>query len=161
MNRLLLMIVLLGLLTAACSTASNSAAQNSNAPASAAAENKATQAKTSTTAPAQKTSESSVQGAERIKLARGESDTDLTVNLGAGETKKFVAYVTKGFMVCIMRNADSGSRVTIKVNGKIRNPDDGPCGEHAKAAGDQVIEFTNNGDSAIPFGVSVGFHEHG
>lgn len=118
-------------------------------------------AKPETPAPEPKAEEAISSGTERIKLDKGASDTDLDINLDARETKKYVAFVAKGFMTCIMPNTDLGSKVTVKVNGVTRNlAEDGPCGEHAKTAGDQTIEFINNGNKEIPFVANVSFNEH-
>lgn len=97
--------------------------------------------------------------AERIKLAKGKSDVDLDIQLEGKTTKKYVAFVAKGYMTCIMPETSLGSGVTIKVNGKVHNPDNGPCTKHSTVAGDQFIEFINNGNKEKNFSVSVGFHQ--
>ncbi|MFT3744650.1 MAG: hypothetical protein QM785_10205 [Pyrinomonadaceae bacterium] len=97
---------------------------------------------------------------ERIKLAKGESDVDLDINLDARETKTYVAYVGKGKMTCILPNTNLGTKVTIKINGKVLNPNVSTCSAHSAKAEDQVIEFINNGNKEIPFMATVGFHEH-
>ncbi|MBL7978140.1 MAG: hypothetical protein JNN12_07345 [Bacteroidetes Order II. Incertae sedis bacterium] len=98
---------------------------------------------------------------ERIKLAKGASDTDLKITLDAGETKAYVAFVQKGFMTCIMPDTDLGTKVTVTVNGKVRDlAEDGPCSDHATKSGDQTIAFTNNGNKEIPFMANLSFNEH-
>lgn len=97
---------------------------------------------------------------ERIKLAKGESDVDLDINLDARETKAYVAFVGKGKMTCIVPNTNLGTKVTIKINGKVLNPNASTCSAHSTKAEDQVIEFINNGNKEIPFMATVGFHEH-
>lgn len=97
---------------------------------------------------------------ERIKLAKGESDVDLDINLDARETKTYVAFVGKGKMTCIVPNTNLGSKVTIMINGKVLNPNVSTCSAHSTKAEDQVIEFINNGNKEIPFMATVGFHEH-
>lgn len=99
-------------------------------------------------------------GAERIKLAKGQSDVDLDLQIEGRETKKYVAYVGKGYMTCIVPATNLGTGVTIKVNGKILNPNNSTCTAHSVTAGDQTIEFINNGNKEKGFSVSVGFHQH-
>lgn len=99
-------------------------------------------------------------GAERIKLAKRQSDVDLDLQIEGRETKKYVAYVGKGYMTCIVPATNLGTGVTIKVNGKVLNPNNSTCTAHSTAAGDQTIEFINNGNKEKGFSVSVGFHQH-
>ena len=94
-------------------------------------------------------------------MAKGASDADLNIILDARETKSYVAFVQKGFMTCIMPNTDLGAKVTVKVNGEVRDlAEDGPCSDHATESGDQTIEFINNGNKEIPFMANVSFNEH-
>lgn len=97
---------------------------------------------------------------ERIKLAKGKSDVDLDIQLEGRATKKYVAFVGKGYMTCIVPATNLGTGVTIKVNGKVLNPNNSTCTAHSTAAGDQFIEFINNGNKEKGFSVSVGFHQH-
>lgn len=96
---------------------------------------------------------------ERINLAKGESDADLDINLDARETKTYVAFVGKGKMTCIVPNTNLGSKVSIRINGKILNPNVSTCSARSLKAEDQVIEFINNGNKEIPFMATVGFHD--
>lgn len=98
--------------------------------------------------------------AERIKLAKGQSDVDLDIQIEGRKTKKYVAYVAKGYMTCIVPATNLGTGVTIKVNGKVLNPNNSTCTAHSTAAGDQMIEFINNGNREKGFSVTVGFHQH-
>ena len=98
--------------------------------------------------------------AERLKFAKGQSDVDLDLQIEGRETKKYVAYVAKGYMTCIVPATNLGTGVTIKVNGKVLNPNNSTCTAHSTAAGDQIIEFINNGNKEKGFSVTVGFHQH-
>lgn len=98
--------------------------------------------------------------AERIKFAKGKSDVDLDLQIEGRATKKYVAFVGKGYMTCIVPSTNLGSGVTIKVNGKVLNPNNSTCTTHSTAAGDQFIEFINNGNKEKGFSVSIGFHQH-
>lgn len=97
---------------------------------------------------------------ERIKLAKGKSDVDLDIQLDSKASKKYVAFVAKGYMTCVMPETSLDSGIVIKINGKVHNPNNGPCTKHSTAAGDQFIEFINNGNKEKNFTVSVGFHQH-
>lgn len=97
--------------------------------------------------------------AERIQLSKGQTDADLDLQLEGKETRSYVAYVLKGYMTCIMPQTNLGSGVTIKVNGNVLNPNNGPCTARSTTAGDQIIEFINNGNREKNFTVSVGFHQ--
>jgi len=99
--------------------------------------------------------------AERIQIARGESGADLNIQLEGKTTKKYVAFVAKGYMTCVMPETELGSGVTIKINGKVHNPDNGPCTTHSTKAGDQTIEFINNGNNVKNITVSISFNQHG
>ena len=99
--------------------------------------------------------------AERIELARGASDVELYIELAPGETKKFVAYVKKGYMTCIRTDKDFGAQLTIQAGGFFANSENGPCSEHQDKAGDMPIWFVNNGSKKLKFTATVGFHQHG
>ena len=99
---------------------------------------------------------------ERIQLAKGASGVDLNIQLEGNATKKYVAFVTKGYMTCVMPETSLGAGVTIKINGKVHNPDnDGPCTAHSTKAKDQTIEFINNDNNVKNINVSISFNKHG
>ncbi len=160
------MILLVALLAFGLSACGNNAATGSNqtgaAPSSAPAKADEGKAATKPTpAPATETGGADGQTTERIQLAKGKSDTDLQVSLAPKQSKKYVAFVAKGYMTCIGPFESLDSNVTIKLNGKALDlAENGPCSEHAKTAGDQHIEFTNNGNKQVSFSAPVGFHEH-
>jgi hypothetical protein len=110
---------------------------------------------------ADSSSETASEESERIQFAKGQSSVDLDIQLEGKATKKYVAFVKKGFMTCIMPETSLGSGVTIKINGKVHNPDNGPCTAHSTKAGDQTIEFINNGNKEKNITVTVSFNEHG
>lgn len=157
MKKIFMMLVMTGFMTA-CNKPT--APENAATPSAAVPTTPAPETKPQD-APAPEATAPATDDMERIQLAKGASDTDLDIVLDARETKKFVAFVAKGYMTCIMPNADLGSKITVKVDGKTRNlAEDGPCGEHATKAGDQVIEFINNGNKEFPFVANVSFNEH-
>lgn len=102
------------------------------------------------------------QTAERIKVAKGETDAEISGNLAAKKSKKYVANVGKGLMICIQPGEDLNSKITVKLNGKLLNiAENGPCSKHTTKAGDHFIEIGNSGTKALPFSFTVGFYEHG
>lgn len=110
---------------------------------------------------ADSSSETGSEESEKIQFAKGQSSVDLDIQLEGKATKKYVAFVAKGFMTCVMPETSLGSSITIKVNGKVHNPDNGPCTAHSTKAGDQIIEFINNGGSVKNITVSISFNQHG
>ncbi len=102
------------------------------------------------------------QTAERIKVPKGETDAEISGNLAAKKSKKYVAAVGKGLMICIMPGEDLNAKITVKLNGKLLNlAENGPCSKHTTKAGDHFIEIGNSGTKALPFTFTVGFYEHG
>ncbi len=162
-NGMILLVALLAFGLSACgNNAPTGSSQNGGATSSAPAKADEGKAATNPTpAPATETVGADGQTAERIQLAKGKSDTDLKVALAPKQRKKYVAFVAKGYMTCIGPFESLDSNITIKLNGKALDlAENGPCSEHAKTAGDQVIEFTNKGDKQVSFSAPVGFHEH-
>jgi hypothetical protein len=102
------------------------------------------------------------QTAERIKVPKGKTDAEISGNLAPKKSKKYVAGVGKGLMICIMPGEDVNAKITVKLDGKLLDlAENGPCSEHTKKAGDHTIEIGNSGTKALPFTFTVGFYEHG
>ncbi len=102
------------------------------------------------------------QTAERIKVAKGKTDAEISGNLAAKGVKKYVAAVGKGLMIGIMPGEDLNGKITVKLDGKLLNlAENGPCSKHTTKAGDHIIEIGNSGTKALPFTFTVGFYEHG
>lgn len=101
---------------------------------------------------------------ERIELPKGSVFTDLEITLAPGESKQFVAFVKKGFMVCVESNKNLGSSVEIEVDAKALNlkktATNSDCTVKAFESRDQYIYFRNNGRNRISFTANVGFYNN-
>lgn len=101
---------------------------------------------------------------ERIQLPRNAVFTDLEITLEPGDTRQFVAYVKKGFMVCIEPNRKLGSNVKIGVDARVldmsKSATNTACTAKAIESGDQYIFFENSGRSRISFTANVGFYNN-
>lgn len=98
---------------------------------------------------------------ERIELARNTVFTDIEMTLDPGETRQFVAYVKKGFMVCIESNKKLGSNVKVGVDAKtLSMSNTSNCTAKAIESRDQYIYFENSGRNKISFTATVGFYNN-
>lgn len=108
-----------------------------------------------------KTSPSNETQAERIQLPKGEQVAVISGTLGSKDSKKYVAYVIKGNMICIVPSDDLASNIRVKLDGKEFDFRDSTCGEHQTTTKEHIIEIYNNADKNSAFKFDVGFSEHG
>ena len=100
-------------------------------------------------------------GAERIQLPKGEQVAVLSGTLGAKQSKKYVAYVIKGNLICIVPSDDLNANIKARLDGKEFDFRDSTCTEHQTQTKDHTIEIYNSGSGNSPFQLDVGFSEHG
>lgn len=115
----------------------------------------ATTEKPKTTPEAQKTD------TERIQLPKGEQVAVISGTLGANESKKYVAYVIKGNLICIVPSDNLNANIKARLDGKEFDFRDSTCAEHQKQTGDHTIKIYNSGSGNSAFQFDVGFSEHG
>lgn len=161
MKRNILTIVLFAVFASACTvntgdTANTAAANKNQTGNSANAEKpKDSTEKTNTDTAGQKTD------AERIQLPKGEQVAVISGTLGANESKKYVAYVIKGNLICIVPSEELNANIKARLDGREFDFRDSTCTEHQGQTKDHTIEIYNSGSETNSFQFDVGFSEHG
>lgn len=91
-------------------------------------------------------------GNDRIDFAGADpSGVELSMELRPGETRQYVAYVKKGYTVCVETNGSSGQKIVVEVDTVVIDS----CSKNTTKAGDQNIFFTNKGNKKIAFTATV------
>lgn len=100
---------------------------------------------------------------ERIELARNTVQSEFEISLAPGESKQFVAYVKKGFMVCVETNKNLGSNLKVEVDARALNlrktATNSDCTANALESRDQYIYFENSGKNRMTFTSTIGFYK--
>lgn len=94
---------------------------------------------------------------ERLDLGIVNKAVERNVNLAAGKSKKFVAFVGEGHFVCITTDTNISGKVSIQANNVTLRSSNGTkyCSRPSMENGDVYFSFTNTDSKQVTFAATI------